>query len=299
MHGRSFQQAPLAPPYMKDHLPPRLHVGTHVGPSLCINRIMASTGMTVVILADGSSVRGKIIAGGIDGYIIHHPGTSTVMKVPKLKGTYNPSDGSIKPDHDNNMYTNDLSSEKEAYRRLQGVYGIANCMDINSHGLVFEFYANGDLEDYIKHNPPAPLRQKVRWILQILDAFIACHKRRILVFDIALRNLMLDDDMNIRLIDFANSSLLPLDEDTQLVDEYGYTAEIDILHVANVIYSISRWQKLQTDCMSMDEWPAASSLPSTSDLPLGNVIAKAWSHHFKTLDELKLAIESMTATIGT
>lgn len=209
--------------------------------------------MTVAILADGSGVKGEIIAMGIDGYIIHQPATLTVMKVPKLKGTFNPSDGSTKPDHDNNMYTNDLSCEKEAYRRLQGVCGIANCLDINTNGLVFEFYANGDLEDYIKHNPPAPLKQKMSWILQILDAFIACHKRKILVFDIALRNLMLDDDMNIRLIDFANSSLLPLDEDIKLVDEDGYTAEIDNLHVANVIYSVSRWEKFrQTACRWMN-----------------------------------------------
>lgn len=248
--------------------------------------------MTVAILTDGSRVKGKIIAMGLDGYIVHQPATSTVMKLPKLRGTYNRLDGTTKPDHDyNDSYTNDLSREKEAYQRLQGVRGIANCLAINTHGLVFEFYANGDLEDYIKHKPPAPLKQKVSWILQILDAFIACHKRRILVFDIALRNLMLDDDMNIRLIDFANSSLLPLDEDTELVDEDGYTAEIDVLHVANVIYSISRWEKFQTDCMSMDEWPAADSLPLTSDLPLGDIITKAWSRQFKTLDELKSAVE--------
>ena len=137
--------------------------------------------MTVVILADGSNVRGSIIAVGMDGYIIRDTTSSTVMKVPKLTGNYNPADRSTKPDHDNNMYTNDLSREKEAYQRLQGVDGIANCLDINANGLVFEFYTNGDLDDYIKHNPPASWRQKMSWILQILDAFIACHKRRILV----------------------------------------------------------------------------------------------------------------------
>ncbi|KAK6008785.1 hypothetical protein QM012_000688 [Aureobasidium pullulans] len=228
---------------------------------------MASTLMTVAILADGSSVKGQIIAAGMDGYIIHDTTSSTVMKIPKLTGTYNPLDGSLKPDHDNNMYTNDLSREKEAYQRLQGILVVANCLDTNTHGLVFEFYKNGDLEDYIRDNPPAPWSQKVNWIFQILDAFIACHKRRILVFDIALRNLMLDDDMNIKLIDFANCSLLPLDENTELVDEDGYTAEIDLLHVINVIYSISRWDKFQTDCLKMDQWPAADSLPSTLGLP--------------------------------
>jgi hypothetical protein len=44
--------------------------------------------------------------------------------------------------------------------------------------------------------------------------------------------------------------------------------------------------------MSMDEWPVAESLPSTSDLPLGDIITKAWSHQFSTIDELKLAVKS-------
>ncbi|KAG9840242.1 hypothetical protein KCU98_g9383, partial [Aureobasidium melanogenum] len=263
---------------------------------------MASTGMSVLILADGSYAdANRIIAAGIDGYIIRDTASATVMKVPKLSGTYNLADGSVKPDDDKNMYTNDLSSEKEAYRRLQGVSGIANCLDICANGLVLEFYTHGDLEDYIQHNSPPPWRQRVNWILQILDALIACHNKRILVFDIALRNFMLDSDLNLKLIDFANSSLLQLDEDTALVDEDGYTAEIDILHATNVIYSISRWEKFQTDCMSMDEWPVADSLPSTSDLPLGDIITKAWSHQFSTLDELKLAVKSAatkTATTG-
>ncbi|KAG9606759.1 hypothetical protein KCU77_g5591, partial [Aureobasidium melanogenum] len=256
--------------------------------------------MSVLILADGSYVdANRIIAAGIDGYIIRDTASSTVMKVPKLSGTYNLADGSVKPDDYKNMYTNDLSSEKEAYRRLQGVSGIANCLDICANGLVLEFYTHGDLEDYIRHNSPPPWRQRVDWILQILDALIACHNKRILVFDIALRNFMLDSNLNLKLIDFANSSLLQLDEDTALVDEDGYTAEIDILHVTNVIYSISRWEKFQTDCMSMDEWPIADSLPLTSDLPLGDIITKAWSHQFSTLDELKLAVRSAATDTAT
>ncbi|KAH0150153.1 hypothetical protein KCU67_g10780, partial [Aureobasidium melanogenum] len=202
---------------------------------------MASTGMSVLILADGTYVdANRIIAAGIDGYIIRDTASSTVMKVLALSGTYGLADGSVKPDDDKNMYTNDLSSEKEAYRRLQGVSGIANCLDICANGLILEFYTNGDLEDYIRHNSPPPWRQRVNWILQILDALIACHNKRILVFDIALRNFMLDGDLNLKLIDFANSSLLQPDEDTELVDEDGNTAEIGILHVTNVIHSISR-----------------------------------------------------------
>lgn len=260
---------------------------------------MDSVRIVATILADGSRLGGEVIDNGSDGYIVRDTASSTtVMKVPKLSATYN-SDGSLKPDDEYNMYhTNDLSSEKEAYRRLQGVSGIANCLDISANGLVLEFYPNGNLKDYIEGNSPPSWKQRVDWILQILDAFIACHNKRILVFDIALRNLVLDCDLNVKLIDFANSYCLKIDEDTELVDD-GYTAEIDLLHITNVIYSISRWKEFETPCWTIDEWPAADSLPSTSDLPLGDIITKAWSHQFSTLDELKLAVKSAASKIAT
>ncbi|KAI4728136.1 hypothetical protein E4T49_04084 [Aureobasidium sp. EXF-10728] len=258
---------------------------------------MTSRGLSCFILADGSYVdTNKIVGAGLDGVVLHDsPTSSTVMKIPKYSGTLM-TDGTIKPEHDENKYMNDLSLEKDVYRRLKGVNGIASCLEISANGLVLEYYSNGTLEKYIQNNPPSAWTQRLDWILQVLDIFIACHDRRVLAFDIALRNLMLDRDWNIKAIDFGNSCLLPLDSGAVLANEYGYTADIDILHVTNVIYSICRWNKFQMDCVDMDEWPAADSLPPTSDLPLGSVIAKSWSHQFKTLNELKLAIESAAPT---
>jgi hypothetical protein len=44
--------------------------------------------------------------------------------------------------------------------------------------------------------------------------------------------------------------------------------------------------------VTMDEWPDAEFLPSTMDLPLGDVISKSWSRQFETLDELRHAVLS-------
>jgi hypothetical protein len=114
----------------------------------------------------------------------------------------------------------------------------------------------------------------------------------VLVCDIALRNLLLADDYTIRAIDFANSSLHPLEEVGELKDSDGYTSMVDVLHVTNVIYSLSSWKKFQVDCIQMEEWPKAEGLPSTLDLPLGDVIARSWSREFETLGELRHAVVS-------
>ena len=134
-------------------------------------------------------------------------------------------------------------------------------------------------------------QQRMDWILQVIDVYAACHAKRVLVFDIALRNLLLADDLTIRAIDFANSSLRPLGETGELKEE-DYTATIDVLHVTNIIYSLSAWKKFQVDCVQMEEWPNAEQVPSTIDMPLGSVIASSWSRRFKTLDELREAVVS-------
>lgn len=68
----------------------------------------------------------------------------------------------------------------------------------------------------------------------------ACHERKVLCFDIALRNILLADDMTIRAIAFANSTVVPLDADVQATASDGYSARVEVLPIANVLYSISR-----------------------------------------------------------
>jgi hypothetical protein len=151
------------------------------------------------------------------------------------------------------------------------------------------------LEDYLQENLLLPQwSQRRDWIVQIIDVYAACHARNVLVCDIALRHLLLTDDYTVRAIDFANSSLFPLEEVGELRDVDGYTSMVDVLHVTNVIYSLSSWKKFQVDCVRMEEWPEVEDLPSTVGLPLGDVIAKSWAREFKTLGELRQAIVART-----
>jgi serine/threonine protein kinase len=226
---------------------------------------------------------------GLDGFIIHDS-PSTVLKIPKLYGRVLPN-WTMEPEPEN-QYANDLSGEKAIYERLDGVPGIARYLGATKDGLLLEYYGNGNLEDYMESNPLPEWQQRMDWILQVIDVYAACHARRVLVFDIALRNLLLADDLTIRAIDFANSSLHPLEETGELEGPDGYTSMIDVLHVTNIVYSLSVWKKSQVDCVQMDEWPSAEQVPSTIDLPLGSVIALSWSRQFKTLYELRDAVVS-------
>ncbi|OAL28653.1 hypothetical protein AYO20_09377 [Fonsecaea nubica] len=69
------------------------------------------------------------------------------------------------------------------------------------------FAKQGDLEDYIKSAPEPPGPLKVDWILSIIDAFSYIHSRRVLVDDIALRNILVSDGQ-LKLADLGQSILL-------------------------------------------------------------------------------------------
>ncbi|KAI4847471.1 hypothetical protein E4T44_04493 [Aureobasidium sp. EXF-8845] len=245
------------------------------------------TRVTRPMFVDGTPVGRGVIASGLDGLIIPASPTS-VMKIPKSHATVLP-DGSLEPDEDNVC----LKVEKEDYRRLHGVKSLVNCLTISKNGLELEYYRNGDLEDYIKDSSPPPWTQKSDWILQLVDFVAACYDKKVLWFDIALRNILLAGDWTIRAIGFTNSTAEPLDVDVNTTDSDGYTAKVEVLHLANIIYSISRWSKFQTDCVGEEEWPEMDGSPVTQDFVLGQVIRKAWEHEYDSVLELRDAIHSL------
>jgi hypothetical protein len=188
---------------------------THYLPSVALLSSQTTMGIparvTRSLFVDGTPVGRGVIAFGLDGLIIPASST-TVMKIPKLGATMFP-DGSLKPVKDNIWQADSLEVEKEVYRRLHGVKGLANCLNISRNGLELEYYQQGTLEDHIKNNSPPPWTQRLEWKLQLIDFVAACHDRKVLWFDIALRNILLADDWTIRAIDFANSTAEPLGAD--------------------------------------------------------------------------------------
>jgi hypothetical protein len=128
------------------------------------------TRVTRSLFVDGTPVGRGVIAFGLDGLIIPASST-TVMKIPKLGATMLPDD-SLEPDKDNIWQADSLEVEKEVYRRLHGVKGLANCLNISRNGLELEYYQQGDLEDYIKNNTPPPWTWRLGWILQVVDLWL-------------------------------------------------------------------------------------------------------------------------------
>jgi len=242
--------------------------------------------MSCIVHVDGSLVRDKVISRGIDGYVTLTSCPSVVQKIPKLLAELH-TDGTIIYDQNNKFCVDTLDLEKEVYTRLRGVQGVAECIGSSDNGILLRFYPKGDLETYIQQHDEPDLSVKKQWILEIVQVVSRCHAKRVLVFDIALRNLLLADNLSIRLIDFANSSLLAEDADVISANEEGSTVRLDLLHLANVIYSIMTWQKFSMDVASEMEWPAIAQLPDETRFLYSDIVQKCWRRHYGCIRELQ------------
>jgi serine/threonine protein kinase len=250
--------------------------------------------MNCILLADGSRVDpNKSIGDGADGFIILDG--DHVLKIPHLLGRLQP-DGKIDAHIDNELHLQHLEVEKEVYERLHEVPGIARCIECTNNGILLEYYSKGSLSEYISCHDQPSMPWKWYWILQATDIIARCHKKGILVFDIALRNFLLADDFSLRLIDFANSAPVPESMDITRVDVDGCTARLDLLHLSNIIYSIITWQKFSVRCDSETEWPHLDQMPDLKGLQCGQMIRNCWTRTYSTIQELVLDVQLCAKT---
>lgn len=234
-----------------------------------------------IMLADGQLIdAGDVVGHGADGFVISK-GSNHVMKIPILYGVVD-VDGSVNPAADNELYRDRLEGEKKVYQRLHNVPGVAECIESTSNGILLTRYTKGSLSKRLascrEQVPPASQRWK--WLLQAADIVARCHEHGVLIFDIALRNFLLDDDASLRIIDFANSSLLPPGSDITQANVEGCIVGLDLLHLCTVIYSIMAWREFSVDCDTQAEWSAMDKLPdltgleiNKSDVDLGSEVA--------------------------
>jgi hypothetical protein len=129
------------------------------------------------------------------------------------------------------------------------------------------------------------MAQRWKWALQATDCIARCHENRVLVFDIALRIFLLTEELELRMIDFANSSLLPLDADVD-----GGTVRVDVFHLGNVIYSVLSWKEFACRCEEEAEWASLDRMPDLSGIDCGQVMSDCWSRKYDSVQKLALEL---------
>lgn len=139
---------------------------------------------------------------------------------------------------------------------------------------------------YIRTNPSPSRELRARWIRPLVDAFSYVRSCRVVVHDVALRNILVHNDF-LKLCDFGGSSLLPLYTNMEHFYVSGTAPQIEILYVGCVFYSVAVWQVFEYDYDENERFPKVDELPVTEGVLVGNIVNKCWNGEYASMEALR------------
>jgi serine/threonine protein kinase len=151
---------------------------------------------------------------------------------------------------------------------------IVSYLDLSGVGIRLALMENGDLQDYLnKHKQPPDRSQQLIWFRAMARGLVYVHKRRVLVGDISLGNFLVSANLSVKLSDFNQSTILPLNTDMGTADDHGYSIYTDIGQLGAVFYRVATGQPCEFDLFkdlpyepTDAVWPQRKDLPSTDYL---------------------------------
>lgn len=117
--------------------------------------------------------------------------------------------------------------------------------------------------------------------------------------DIAPRNFLLTAELDLRIIDFANSLLISQEADITKFNIDGCTVLLDILYLSALIYSILTWQDFSTHCFNESDSPSTDTMPNLTGLAFGPVIQKCWLGEYACTQDFSCDIRQFAALLPT
>ncbi|KAB8264945.1 kinase-like domain-containing protein [Aspergillus pseudonomiae] len=223
-----------------------------------------------------------VLGVGMTG-IVYESGQDRVVK--KARQLQLPDAGDA--EYMNKINQQTLENEIEVLERLGSCEGIIPYFKISQYGIELA-RAQEDLESYLETHPECEDTLKVEWILSLIQTFSYIHSCKVFVDDIALRNILIIDNQ-LKVADFGQSILLPLDADITCTDEDGLNVQIEILHIGWIFYSSISWKVHKYYFFDAENpdlcWPA--SFPNVDDILCGRIIKKCWHGGYRSMDHLQ------------
>lgn len=248
---------------------------------------------------DGRRVTEPIL--GLGGSCIVIRQGQCAVKIPKLSRPLH-EDATVS-DHESDYdekaaAIEDLLNEKLVYQRLGIHPQIVECYNASDSEpmIKMKIMHNGNLRSFVQKGDIGK-SQQLGWLIEIASVLDFVHEKKVIFGDVRLDNCLLDETLRIKLSDFGNSTLMPLDWDLSTADDQGYSVQTDIGQFGVLIYEMSTSERCDFDLWRDSNkksatWPQRSNLPKTHGKWLGDVIERCWTHGFATIMELREELES-------
>ncbi|EOA84628.1 hypothetical protein ACJQWK_06522 [Exserohilum turcicum] len=229
--------------------------------------------------------RDNILAHGISGLILFDKASQTVVKSPLSQGTA------------------DIDVERRIYERFKehgGHENIVRYLGPYDTGIRLEYVHNYNFRGYLRANK-VDYEQKIRWAQQIISALCFVHARGVVHGDLNIFNILLDENLNAKLADFAGSSLdgsplLVIVTESHRRPGDTCCVEADIFAFGSTLYTIVTGQSPYPDLQDyeIDKCIKNGSFPPTDALgPLGKIISKCWRDEYPDANSVSKEIEGI------
>lgn len=264
---------------------------------------------------DGTRVTDEIIGVGGTGLVVRRG--PHAVKIPKMSHVLEMDGKPVSPDF-NILKEGDydvrpgiskqFENEKAIYRRLGQHSGIVCCHNISSADQSIQMdLMKIDLAHYLHElRPDGTFHERNRpdkttqlaWLTTLAHTLDYVHSRRVIMADIRSDNFVLDEQLNIKFIDFSESTLMPLDWNLSGSDVDGFSIMTDIGQFGAVMFELITGQRCGYDLLH--DWkdvgdlmscPPRELLPSTSDVWLGHIINKCWVQGYRSAKDLAVDLE--------
>ncbi|KAK5441420.1 hypothetical protein LTS15_011289 [Exophiala xenobiotica] len=190
-----------------------------------------------------------------------------------------------------------IELEKNIYRRLKHCDGVIPPIDLSGPAILLPLINNGTLEQFLRNHPRPARARQLRWAKEMALTLSQIHDRRVLVVDIASRNMLLHRNGSILFCDFGSSAILPTGTDIWTAEHGGFSFETDICGLGAVMYEVTTGRRIvDFDLITAngDGWPPRDKLPSTQGIWLGPVIEACWTKgKFRTTYELCQMLDNL------
>lgn len=239
----------------------------------------------------------NIVGFGTTGVVAVIPRTRRVIKFP-----HSEPDARARCEVEAKVYERlELLREKSCSTILR-YYGTSEL------GITLEYVENGTLREHLHTAGPPSKTLLLRWARQAAQALVFCHASAVLHGDINCSNIFLDKQLNLRLGDFAGSSIdnapasicystthqLPTSDSSSDSEEVFITKETEIFAFGSTLYEMVTGRPPYGDKPDSE----VELLFRSREFPqfhnatiLGSVITKCWNVEFSSMDEVLKGIE--------
>lgn len=222
--------------------------------------------------------KGKFLAGGISG-IVELQEDGFVVKSPW-------------PGDEESECQQDLRLEAEVYRRLDARLGNHDCFlkasfDASTYTLKLDYMRNGTLRDYLRQHIEISNEQRYQWALAAAEGLHILHSIGVVHCDFTPKNMLLDDQLKLKIIDFGCSSVDGArssgggDARSYPDPEPGrrtWQAQHDIFALGSTIYEISTGTRPYHDISSKKVKALVKQrvMPGLDNVYMADVIRACW-----------------------